>query len=178
MQRSSADERLGVVRRAPRLVRALVLLAAIAVGAAACGTATRSAGPDGQHVNVQETRLGTTLRTDPGNTVTVTAYRSTIDRTGQEALPHRVHFEAAQVRICARASGGVVGPSMVTLRTINNEHVLATESRPIAPALKSQQLARGHCAHGWVTFEVSGATTGARVVVSDLNDDSMRWLVG
>jgi hypothetical protein len=27
------------------------LLAAIAVGAAACGTATRSAGPGGQHVN-------------------------------------------------------------------------------------------------------------------------------
>jgi hypothetical protein len=176
MQRSSADGRLGVVRRTARPTRALVLLAAIAVGAGACGTATRSAGPDGQHVNVQETRLGTTLRTDRGNTVTVTAYRSTIDRTGR-GLSHRMHFEAAEVRVCARASGGVVGPSMVTLRTMNNQHVLATESRLIAPPLNSQQLGRGHCAHGWVTFEVPGATTGARVVVSDLNDDSMRWLV-
>jgi hypothetical protein len=156
---------------------ALALLAALAVGAAACGTTTRVTGPGGKRVNVQQTQLGSTLYTDRRNTVTVTAYRAMVGPSGRERPTRGMHFEAAEVRICARRSGGVVGPSMVTLRTTDNHHVLASASTPIGPSLKSRRLALGQCARGWVAFDVPGTTTGARVVVSDGNDDSMRWLL-
>ena len=167
MQRSSSNRRQGVIWRARRPALALGLLAAAAMGATACGTATRLAGPGGPHVTVQETRLGMTLRTDRGNTVTVTAYRSAIDRAGHEGLSHGTHFEAAEVSICARASGGVVGPSLVTLRTINNRLVLATESRPIAPQLKSQRLSS---LRSETTTRVPGRTAAAGPAANE--DDS------
>lgn len=159
-------------RRARHTGGAVALIAATVIGVTACG-ATRVATPGGKPVHVQEARVGVTLRTDRRNTVTVTAYRSAVD--GHPS--HGVHFEAADLSICALVSGGVVGPSMTTLRTIANKLVLASAATSIAPSLKSQQLRRDHCAHGWVTFEVPDSTTGGRVVVSDDNDDSMRWAV-
>jgi hypothetical protein len=165
------------VRRTRRSWLALVLLVATAIGGTACAATARVSGPGGKRVRVQYTRLGTTLRTDRRNTVTVAAYRSLVGGTRHEQPLHGMHFEAADVRMCARTSGGVVGPSMVTLRTTNNHHVLASASTPIGPPLRSQQLARGRCTLGWVAFDVPSATTGAHVVVFDGNDDSMRWSV-
>jgi len=158
--------------RARHTAGTVALIAATVLGVTACA-ATRVATPGGKPIHVQDARLGVTLRTDRRNTVTVTAYRSTVG--GHPS--HGVHFEAADLSICARVSGGVVGPSMTSLRTINNKVVLASAATSIAPPLKSQQLRRDHCAHGWVTFHVPDTTTGGRVVVSDHNDDSMRWAV-
>jgi len=88
-----------------------------------------------------------------------------------------MHLEAAELKICATTSGGVVGPSIATVRTSNDTHVSASAETPISPPLRSQRLAPRHCARGWVAFEVPNTTTGARVVVSDDNDDSLRWSV-
>jgi hypothetical protein len=118
-----------------------------------------------------------TLRTDRHNTVTVSAYRAAVAVTDHERAPHDMHFEIGELNICAVTSGGLVGPGMATLRTTDNSRVLAIATTLMRPQLKSQRLARGHCARGWVAFDVPNMTTGARLVVSDGDDDIMRWVV-
>lgn len=164
-------------RRARPQAYALVLLGVAVMVIAACGEARRVASPGGKSVHVQQARLGITLRTDRHNTVTVIEYRSAVAATGHERAPQGMHVEAAELSICALANAGLVGPRMATLKTINNRHVLASAKASIRPQLRAQRLARGHCARGWVAFDVPNTTTGALMVVSDDNDDSMRWVV-
>lgn len=152
-------------------------MAATAVATSACATTTRVASPGGKPVHVQQARVGMTLRTDWRNTVTVSAYRAAVAMTSHERAPHEMHFQAGELNICAVTSGGLVGPSMATLRIMNNSRVPAIATTVMRPQLKSQRLARGHCVRGWVAFDVPNTTTGAWLVVSDVDDDVMQWVV-
>jgi len=177
MGRSPWPARTSGRPRARRAASALVVMAATATGLTACGARSRVASPGGQPIHVQQTSLGATLRTDRHNSITVTEYRSAVAAAGHERARHGMHLEAADLKICATTSGGVVGPSMATLRTSHNTHVSASGETPISPPLGSQRLAPRHCVRGWVAFEVPNTTTGARIVISDDNDDSMRWSI-
>ena len=153
--------------------RALMALAATSMVMVACRPVPPAGG---RRVNVQQAVVGVTLQTDRHNTVTVTEYRSAVPATKVHASAGS-HFEAAELRICARVSGGSVDPSIVTLITVANTRVQPSGATPLRHALGTHVLKRGKCARGWVAFEVPDNNTGARVVVVDNHDDSLRWVV-
>ena len=165
--------RLGGDQSRTRPCAALVIAAAC-ISVTACAPTHRVLAPGGKRVNVQRATVGVTLRTDRHNTVTVTEYRPAVPTINKRA-PAGQHFEAAEVRVCAPTSGGLVTPAQATLSTGNHTRVQASADEPLKPTLKARRLVPGRCTHGWVGFKVPNTTTGSQIIISDDNDDSLRW---